>query len=251
MKKYLILFISQFILGHCAYAHDFSAVAPSGQTLYYNIVNGEASITCPSQLGNTYPYYGYSRPTGNLIIPDSVLYDGVFYTVSSIGENAFYNCTGLLSLIIPNTVTMIGHGAFSSCSGLMCSLDLPSNITFIGNYAFYGCSGLTGSLDIPSVTNIGESAFYGCSGLTGSLIIPNSITYICNNAFYECSGLTSLVIPNTVTIIGGQAFYNCSGLTSITMRCYPPSILSNTFSGFPVNIPITVPCGARPRPRAS
>jgi len=244
MKKYLILFISQFILGHCAYAHDFSAVAPSGQTLYYNIVNGEASITCPSQLGNTYPYYGYSRPTGNLIIPDSVLYDGVFYTVSSIGENAFYNCTGLLSLIIPNTVTMIGHGAFSSCSGLMCSLDLPSNITFIGNYAFYGCSGLTGSLDIPSVTNIGESAFYGCSGLTGSLIIPNSITYICNNAFYECSGLTSLVIPNTVTIIGGQAFYNCSGLTSITMRCYPPSILSNTFSGFPLNIPITVPCGA-------
>ena len=100
-----------------------------------------------------------AKYTGDVTIPGKVTYDGVEYSVTSIGDKAFDDCSGLTSVVIPNSVTSIG------------------------NYAFYDCSGLT-SVDIPnSVTSIGYSAFYGCRGLT-SVTIPNSVTSIGDNAFH-------------------------------------------------------------------
>ena len=190
-------------------AYDFSAVAPSGQTLYYNIVNGEAQVT-----------YNYSYSIGgNLIIPDTVTYNGSTYSVTSIGDYAFFYlycaCTSLTSVTIPNSVTTIGEGAFVYCTSLT-SITIPNSVTSIGSNAFDECFSLT-SITIPnSVTTIGGGAFSYCTSLT-SVTIPNSVTSIGVGTFRECTSLTSVTIPNSVTSIGGSAFSNCSSLTSITI----------------------------------
>ena len=154
--------------------------------------------------------------TGTLNIPESVIFQGNTYFVTSIGTSAFQNCKDLTgSLVIPNTVTSIGNCAFDFCSGLTGLLSIPNSVISIGNYAFSRCSGLTGALAIPnSVTSIGEYAFWGCSGFNGSLTIPNSVTSINVYTFCGCSGLTGpLTIPNSVISIGSYAFSGCSGLT--------------------------------------
>ena len=117
------------------------------------------------------------------------------------------------SYTIPNSVTSIGDGAFYYCSGLT-KLTIGTSVTSIGSAAFQYCSGLTNLTIGTSVTSIGDSAFYDCSGLT-SVTIPNSVTSIGNYAFYGCSGLTSVTIPNSVTSIGSYAFDYCSGLKTV------------------------------------
>ena len=170
--------------------------------------------------------------------------------VTGIGDYAFYDCTGLTRITIPNSVTSIGRGAFSGCTGLT-SITIPDSVTSIGDSAFSGCTGLT-SITIPdSVTSIGYSAFSGCTGLT-RITIPDSVTSIGNCAFEDCTGLTSvtigngvttlsgfdfkynknlknIVIGNSVTSIGNYAFEDCTGLTSITI---PDSVTSIGYSAF-------------------
>ena len=134
---------------------------------------------------------------------------------TSIVNLAFYNCSGLTSITIPDSVTSIGDSAFAGCSGLT-SIIIPDSVTSIGGSAFSGCSDLT-SITIPnSVTSIGFSAFANCSSLT-SITIPDSITYINVAAFSNCSNLATITIPDSVTSIGGSAFSNCSNLDNITI----------------------------------
>jgi len=109
--------------------------------------------------------------------------------------------------IIENGVTSIGNYAFEECSGLT-SITIPNSVTSIGDFAFWNCCRLT-SITIPnSVTTIGEFAFENCSDLT-SITIPNSVTSIGESTFNNCSGLTSITIPNSVTDIAWSAFQNC------------------------------------------
>jgi len=273
MKKKLFLLIAVLLaVGQNAFAYDFSAVAPSGQTLYYNLIDGEAQVTY--QQSGSWDIPGYSNLSGSLVIPDSVEYSGAWYAVTSIGNNAFHYCNDLTSVTIGGLVTSIGS-AFNGCSGLT-SVAIPNSVTSIGNGAFNECSGLT-SVTIPnSVTYIG-SAFSGCSGLTSivveagnthydsrdscnaiiqtdlnlliqgcmTTIIPNSVTSIGRYAFFGCSGLTSVTIPNSVTSIVNYAFENCSGLLNIVCESvYPPSAENNTFFGVPAYCTLTVPCGS-------
>ena len=147
----------------------------------------------------------------NLIIPNSV---------TSIGNRAFYDCSGLTSVTIPNSVTSIGQSAFSGCSGLT-SITIGSGVTSIGHYAFDGCSGLTSVTIGSGVTSIGFYAFQNCSGLT-SVTIPNSVTSIGEYAFYRCSGLTSVTIGNGINNIYGSAFASCPELTDVT--CYAENV---------------------------
>ena len=205
---------------------------------------------------------GDNNYSGDITIPSSINVNEVEYSVTSIGENAFYYCRGLTSVTIPNSVTSIDACAFSGCSSLtsvtipnsvtsigdlafsdcsgLTSITIPNSVTSIGHHAFSDCRGLT-SVTIPnSVTIIGDEAFRGCSGLT-SVTIPNSVTSIEESTFYNCSGLTSVTIPNSVTSIGHHAFYDCSGLTSITIPNSVTSIGHNAFSGCSGLTSVTIP----------
>mgnify|MGYP000996919793 CR=1 FL=1 len=245
-------------------AYDFT----DGQ-LYYKITDTTNHEVAVVSENSDYPYYNsYNKPTGAITIPATVANGGNTYSVTSIGMEAFYGCSGLTSITIPSSVTSIGESAFFRCSGLT-SITIPSSVTSIGKSAFSYCSGLT-SINIPnSVTSIGYGAFFYCSGLTSiaipasceasiatgalagcngltSITIPNSVTSIGDGAFSYCSGLTSISIPNSVTSIGKSAFSYCRGLTSINIPNSVTSIGEYAFSycsGLSsINIPNGVIC---------
>jgi len=218
--------------------------------LYYNLdaVNMTAEVTYKSYADYTFNE-GWDITTAN--IPASVEYNSVTYSVTSIGDYAFFGCTGLTSIEIPNSVEYIGDGAFYGCTGLT-SVTIPNSVTSIGGSAFEDCTGLTSvtipnsvtsigirafsytsltSIIIPNrVTSIGQDVFKNCTGLT-SIEIPNSVTSIGEMAFQYCSGLTSITIPSSVEYIGEGAFANCSGLTSITIPSSVTSIGAEAFWG--------------------
>ena len=181
----------------------------------------------------------------DLTIPDDV---------TSIGDHAFYNCSGLTGVTIPDSVRSIGSYAFYNCTNLVGSMTIPDGVTRIEDFTFYNCKGLT-SVTIPNtVTSIGASAFRGCKGFTGIMTIPPSVTSIGAAAFYGCSNLkgvniedvaawcnitfvgsfanplryarnlylddssiTDLTVPDSVTNIGSNSFYNCTNLLSLTI----------------------------------
>ena len=138
-------------------------------------------------------------------------------SVTSIGESVFYYCTSLTTITIPDGVTSIGSSAFRDCTSLT-TITIPNSITSIGEAAFGNCIRLT-SITIPeSVTSIGNYAFSGCTSLT-SITIPDNVTSIGECAFSYCTSLTNITIPDSVTSIGNKAFYNCTNLTTISLSC--------------------------------
>ena len=154
--------------------------------------------------------YAFNRET-SLTHMDELQY---FTNLRVIEENAFYYCTGLTSIIIPDGLTSIGEYAFAGCEGLT-NITIPNNVTSIGDSAFRNCTGLT-NITIPNnVTSIGGYTFYFCTGLT-SVTIPNGVTSIGNLAFKN-TGLTSVNIPYGVTSIGEEAFAKCKNMTSVTL----------------------------------
>ena len=188
--------------------------------------------------------------SGDVVIRESVDFNGVATAVTSIAANAFKDCTDLTAVTIPSSVTSIESDAFNGCTNLtkvtinsnalaskthtsgsnfktifgsqVTEYVLGEEVTKIGDYAFYNYSGLK-SVTIPEgVTSIGERAFRDCIGLT-SINIPEAVTSIGSYAFYDCSGLKSVTIPEGVPSIGEYTFYYCSGLTSITI---PESVRS-------------------------
>ena len=235
-----------------ASAHDFSV-----NGIFYKTTSSTDLTVSVTYKGSS--SYSYSNEyTGRVAIPQTVTYSGKTYSVTSIGDEAFYDCSGLISVTIPNSVSSIGSSAFYDCSGLT-SVTIGNSVTEIGSYAFNGCSDLT-SVTINSnaiasksysssstlsgifgsqvkeyvfgdgVESIGSYACYICTNIT-SVTIPSSVTSIGGSAFYGCSGLTSVTIPNTVTSIGNSAFRNCRGLTSVTIPNSVTSIGESAFSG--------------------
>ena len=223
---------------------------------------------------------GRTEYTGSINIPASVTYKGTSYPVTSIGDHAFCNCSGLISVTIPASVTTIAVSAFKGCSELtsinynatnckssfghglrrrilpslffsdgyiswfkdcpLTTLNIGDGVKKIPNYLAYNQNSLT-SISIPtSVTTIGYSAFEGCSGLT-SVAISASVTSIGNSAFEGCSGLTSVTIPDSVTSIGDWAFEGCSGLTSVIIGSSVTSIGKEAFKGCSGLISVTIP----------
>ncbi|MCR4665562.1 MAG: leucine-rich repeat domain-containing protein [Paludibacteraceae bacterium] len=192
----------------------FAQSGTCGTNLTWNLSNGVLTISGTGAMTN-YTYDGSIYNTPWYSYRESIKTVKIGSSVTSIGEQAFADCSSLTSITIPNSVTSIGDGAFSSCSSLT-SVTIPNSVTSIGENAFAECSSLT-SITIPnSVTSIGENAFAVCSSLT-SIEIPNSVTSIGDWAFALCSSLTSITIPSSVTSIGDGAFESCTSLTSITI----------------------------------
>ena len=165
----------------------------------------------------------YSGSAENVNIPAEI--DGK--SVTSIGDNAFYNCSSIISITIPNSVTSIGDYAFDWCLHLK-SITIPNSVTSIGYSAFKYCASLA-NIEIPdSVTSIGEFAFDNCRNLI-SVTMPDSVISIAKSTFCDCKSLTSITIPDSVTNIGDSAFRGCESLTSITI---PDSVTSIGYSAF-------------------
>ena len=231
--------------------------------IYYNITSDiDKSVEVTSSIGTRY--------SGSITIPSTVTYKGVTYSVTSIGNSAFYRCGNLTSITLPEGVTNIGNSAFDECSSLT-SIIIPRSVVSIGDFAFEECS-LT-SITIPeSVTSIGDLSFYGCSSLTSivvvkdnivydsrngcnaiietasntlvtgcsATIIPNTVTSIGYYAFGHCS-INSVTIPENVTCIGDCAFYRCDNLTSITLSEGVTSIEYSAFGKCSKLISVTIP----------
>ncbi|MBQ8702974.1 MAG: leucine-rich repeat domain-containing protein [Bacteroidales bacterium] len=196
------------------HAYDFSAVAPSGQTLYYSITSTGAVVVPPMEYG----WNGYAKPMGGLVIPDSVSHNGVTYAVDSIRYEAFYYCDSLSSVSVPATVTGMGRGAFSHCTRLA-SVSLPAGLTRLDSSVFGDCSGLT------------------------AIALPNGLVSIGDSAFHYCSGLLSITIPVGVTSIGDAAFFGCDNLSEVHfLSVNPPSLDYGSFSMYDTTN-IYVPCG--------
>ena len=146
---------------------------------------------------------------------------------SIIPVEAFYDCTSLTSITIPDSVTTIEEWALGHCDSLT-SITIPDSVTTIGEGVFAFCDSLT-SITIPdNVTTIGECAFYYCYSLT-SVTIPDSVTTIGVAAFDSCSSLTSITIPDSVSTIEAYAFSNCSSLTSVYCEATTPPSLGGSY----------------------
>ena len=180
----------------------------------------------------------YNGSAEKVDIPEMI--DGK--SVTGIGGAAFYGCTSLASITLPDSVTSIGDWAVAYCSSLT-SITLPDGVTSIGDGAFYGCTSLA-SITIPdSVTEIGDffgSVFEGCTSLV-SITIPDSVTSILISTFQNCVSLKSITIPESVTFIGGSTFNGCTSLTSLVIPNSVTSIDDYAFSGCTSLTSITIP----------
>lgn len=248
MKKfYMVLAAMLTLLCAVSTAQDFTVGG-----IAYNILSSDEKTVEVTAIEGGYE--------GEITIPTQVTYGNVNYSVTSIGERAFWYCSELTSIAIPGSVTTIGNNAFEGCSNLA-SVTLEEGLVSIGMQVFYTCGKLA-SITIPkSVTYIGGQVFYACSGLesitvaegnsvydsrdncnaiietaTGSLkygcnnsFIPDGITSISDYSFFGCSGLTNIEIPNSVTSIGQCAFWMCSGLKKLTIGSGVSSIGTEAF----------------------
>ena len=223
------------MLSAACFAEEPKEIIRSGEWEYVRNADGTVTIT------------GWSGEEKKLSIPAEL--DA--QQVTGIGDAAFYACTELTEVTIPDCVTEIGEHAFDSCVSLK-SITLPDSVAEIDDCAFQFCDCLS-DVTIPSfVTRIGDKSFCACNALE-RITIPDSLTEIGNWAFGTCDSLTGIevspgndiyividdalvekktmtlvyypcglakgacVIPDGIVKIGDRAFMDCAGLTDITI----------------------------------
>ena len=211
-------------------------IPPTPTILKYNtsqglsVLWGSVTFTLDASLPNfSYTAITTSIPGSQVPSQGNLIGVTIGNSVTSIGSQAFQNAALTSVIFTPtSTLTIIGNQAFFSCTSLA-SITIPNSVTSIGNNAFNGCFGLTSIIIGNSVTSIGASAFASCSMTI--IIIPSSVTSIAEGTFQSCTSLTSITIPNSVTSIGNFAFSNCFNLTSIIIGNSVTSIGTEAFQG--------------------
>ena len=203
-------------------SYDFSVINEDGVPIYYNFGEEEMSVVVThkyldKEIRSLSTNCSYS---GNVAIPETVIYDNQTYTVTGIGKYAFYRIEGWISVTLPNTVTIID------------------------DYAFYGCSGLT-EISMPNSVNIIGRFAFSCSDLS-SISIGKNVKTILDSAFYYCTALNKLIIPNRDISFGNWIFWFCIGLNEIhNFSPTPQSISGGSFNGVPTNTcKLYVPIGS-------
>ena len=207
------------------------------------------------------PKQGRSRYRGNIVIPDNVKHDGQFYQVTTIGENAFYQCDELKTITLSNSIRVIEEKAFRKCSSLT-SILIPRNVWHIGETAFAETPSIE-SIYVDSA-NVKFDSRDNCNAIidtkTNTLIvgckntrIPNTVTTIGDRAFRGCKNLLSIEIPISVDSIGWGAFYGCDSLSKIQIYNPVPPVLGKQvpwdsigyiFSSYGAYITCIVPYGS-------
>lgn len=270
LKRLVALAFVLFCCLQTALAYDFSAESPSGHTIYYNIVNGgyqipRVSVTYPNTSES--PWGNIQTPYGNLVLPETVTYNGTTYNVAYIGSKAFQGCAGLVSVVIPTWVNTIEYNSFSGCQSLTSVTINSSSITagpynssynlknifgdqvtsytigavaIIGSCAFYGCTNLASVTFLHAMLSIDNNAFYGCSGmyrvnitdLIGWLGIDFVSEYsnplrYAHNLYLNGTKITQLTLPSGVSTIKKYAFQGCS-LTSVNIPNYTVTSIGNS-----------------------
>lgn len=270
MKRLFLLFTVCVFFSDIVYAYTCKI---DGICYNLNKTNYTATVTYsgyPYNNDYTGHYGGDGLKDKDIVIPSTISYEDVEYTVTAIDDYAFWDAESkvlMSSVTIPSTVTSIGVLAFSKCENIT-SFTMPNSLTIIGSSAFSGCSRLS-SIDIPtSVQSIGDFAFEGTAWYNSqpdglvyagrfaykykgtmpdntSISIDEGTLSIAGYAFLNCEGLISVTIPSSVTSIGYSAFYGCSNLTSVKVDVTVPlSINTNTFSNR-ANATLYVPKGCK------
>ena len=254
-SKQLLIVVLAFFYITTVYAYDFNV-----NNIYYNILSQDKRNVEVTFRREYYSAYNDDY-AGDIIIPETVIYNNVEYQVTKIGEYAFRGCNKMTSISIPSNVTQICDFAFDACTGLRKLIIVDSNTTLslgynkdsgsmsaVGEGLFWDCSINTLYLgrNISFFTSkpYGYSPFYeeniGYSVLQ-NVTISNFVSKIYDNTFYCCKYLKNITIPNSVTSIGSNAFYSCSGLTSITIPNSVTSIGSNAFYSCSGLTNVTIP----------
>lgn len=191
---------TQFWAGGIHYEMNYSGSIPCVKVIKATATSYSGEITIPTTVDvSTYSMYGERYKEK--------------YVVNAIADEAFRGCTGLTSIVLPNTIESIGKNAFYGCTGLT-SVNIPSCVRTINESAFANCTSLT-TIALPSsVNSLGWNVFYGCSGLTSVTLSPNTLEL--NGTFFGCTSLTSVTIPEGVTKLDGT-FNGCTALSSVSI----------------------------------
>lgn len=244
-----------------------------GSTLYYIVDSNAEAIVVPPLYPNLYrvsynnysSWYGYTQPTGNVVIPDTVPFNGAPYPVKSIGWNAFYNCNAVTGVTLPDGIECVDTSAFMLCTSLQ-SITLSTALREIKYSAFTGCSALA-AINIPqNVQLIDSAAFAMCSHLQ-TVTLPDGLQTIRWATFSDCSSLRNINFPSSLTVIeeyafandaslgpaielpnglayiGTEAFNNCSSLISVALPSSLNHIGAGAFSGCTGLQSIAIPQG--------
>lgn len=198
MKRFILLPIIAFML----YFAGFTAHA---QELQYTVIDGKATVT------------GFSGEPENLVIPPEL--DGA--PVTEIRDNAFYKCTSLKTITLPEGLEKMGHHCFFECTSLE-KITIPDSTAEIGMGCFDGCSSLSEAILPENLNVLPESCFRDCSSLK-SIILPQSITEIQKFCFAGCNSLSGISLSGNLKTIGDLAFFGCSSASEL----YIPDSVEN------------------------
>ena len=250
-RTYTIESVSEYSRYYCRVSDDYG----NGEDVDFYVYISNYPFRTRQLSDGTLEIEKYLGDEAEVVIPDAF----EEMAVTSIGEDAFYDCTTLTKVTIPEGVTTIKEAAFCECANLT-EVQLPESLRSIGNAAFSGCrileyiaipSGLESmgatvfndctslrSISIPGgIGKIRGYSFFGCIGLE-TVIIGNGIGEIGDHAFYACISLDSITIPGSVTAIGDYAFYGCKKLSADIIPATVSQLGDEVFKGMGYQSPV-------------